>query len=121
MISSPRLKMYYEPHASRTNLIVMTSAHVTRASLSKVAGEETTAESVCFLYEGNEYRALVKNEVILSAGYVSRSPQGMGNTLSFAVSPGYLRAIMSPQVIVRVSPLVTAPHISADPRALRNW
>src|SRR6267154_5258697 len=55
--SSPRLKMYYEPHASRTNLIVLTSAHVMRISLSKSAGE-ATAESVSFLYEGNEYQAL---------------------------------------------------------------
>ena len=66
--SSPRLKMYYEPHASRSNLIVLTSAHVTRVSLSKDAGGEATAESVSFLYEGNEYRALVKKEVIVSAG-----------------------------------------------------
>jgi hypothetical protein len=75
--------MYYEPHASRTNLIVMTSAHVTRALLSKAAGGEATAESVCFLYEGNEYRALVKKEVILSAGYASRLPRGMSKTLIY--------------------------------------
>jgi choline dehydrogenase-like flavoprotein len=66
--SSPRLKMYYEPHASRSNLIVLTSAHVTRISLSKAGGGEATAESVSFLYEGNEYRAHVKKEVIVSAG-----------------------------------------------------
>jgi hypothetical protein len=66
--SSPRLKMYYEPHDSRSNLIVLTSAHVTRVSLSKAGGGEATAENVSFLYEGNEYQALVKKEVILSAG-----------------------------------------------------
>jgi len=60
--------MYYEPHASRSNLIVLTSAHVTRISLSKAAGGEATAEGVSFLYEGNEYRALVKKEVIVSVG-----------------------------------------------------
>ena len=60
--------MYYEPHASRRNLIVLTFAHVTRISLSKAGGGEETAESVNFLYEGNEYRALVKKEVIVSAG-----------------------------------------------------
>ena len=60
--------MYYEPHASRRNLIVLTSAHVARISLSKDAAGEATAESVSFLYEGSEYRALVKKEVIVSAG-----------------------------------------------------
>jgi hypothetical protein len=69
------LKMYYEPHASRSNLIVLTSAHVTKASLSKVASGEATAETINFLYEGNEYRTFVKKEVILSAGYAIRSPQ----------------------------------------------
>jgi choline dehydrogenase-like flavoprotein len=60
--------MYYEPHAFRSNLIVLTSAHVTRISLSKAGGVEATAESIKFLYEGNEYRAFVKKEVIVSAG-----------------------------------------------------
>jgi choline dehydrogenase-like flavoprotein len=75
--SSLRLKMYYEPHASRSNLIVLTSAHVTRISLSQVASGEVTAESISFLHEGKEYRTLVKKEVILSAGYASRSNRGM--------------------------------------------
>ena len=39
-----------------------------RISLSKAAAGEATAESVSFLYEGSEYRALVKKEVIVSAG-----------------------------------------------------
>jgi choline dehydrogenase-like flavoprotein len=60
--------MYYEPHASRSNLTVLTSAHVTRISLSKAAADEATAESVSFIYEGNEYRVLVKKEAIVSAG-----------------------------------------------------
>ena len=60
--------MYYEPHASRSNLIVLTSAHVTRISLSKAAAGEATAESVSFIHEGEEYRALVKKEVVVSAG-----------------------------------------------------
>jgi hypothetical protein len=60
--------MYYEPHASRSNLVVLTSAHVTKISLSKAGGGEATAESIRFLYAGNEYRALVKKEVIVSAG-----------------------------------------------------
>ena len=81
--------MYYEPHASRSNLIVLTSAHVTRASLSKAADGEATAESISFLYEGNEYRALVKKEVILSAGYaiLCMSFQGMDKTLTYIRLP----------------------------------
>ena len=63
--------MYYEPHASRNNLIVLTSAHVATVSSSKVASGEATAESVSFLHDGNEYRALVNKEVIVSAGYVT--------------------------------------------------
>ena len=82
MSSSLFLKMYYEPHASRSNLVVLTSAHVTKIALPKVANGETTAESVSFLHEGNEYRALVKKEVILSAGYASRSPRCVGKTLT---------------------------------------
>lgn len=76
------LKMYYEPHASRSNLIVLTSAHVTKASLSKAASGEATAETINFLYEGNEYRTFVKKEVILSAGYAIRSPQDIDKTLT---------------------------------------
>ena len=72
--------MYYEPHASRSNLTVLASAHVTRAFLSQVASGEATAESVSFIYEGNEYRAFVKKEVIFSAGYVICSPRCVGNT-----------------------------------------
>ena len=80
MISSSLfLKMYYEPHASRSNLIILTSARVTRILLSKVVSGEAMAEGVSFVHEGNEYQALVKKEVILSAGYASHSPQGMGN------------------------------------------
>jgi choline dehydrogenase-like flavoprotein len=71
--------MYYEPHASRSNLTVLTSAHVTRASLSQVASGEATAESVSFIYKGNEYRAFVKKEVIFSAGYAIRSPRCVSN------------------------------------------
>ncbi|KAH9957092.1 alcohol oxidase [Russula dissimulans] len=66
--------MYYEPHASRNNLVVLTSAHVTRVSLSEAVSEDATAESVSFIHEGKEYRAHVKKEVIVSAGAIM-SPQ----------------------------------------------
>jgi choline dehydrogenase-like flavoprotein len=68
-------KMYYEPHASRSNLTVLTSAHVTMASLSKAPSGDATAESVSFIYEGNEYKAYVRKEVVFSAGYASHSPR----------------------------------------------
>ncbi len=74
--------MYYEPHAPRNNLVVLTSAHVTKISLSKFAGEEVTAKSLRFLYDGIEYRAFVKNEVIVSAGYSGHLPRGMGKALT---------------------------------------
>jgi hypothetical protein len=61
--------MYYEPNASRSNLKVLTSAHVARISLSKVADGEATAESVFFIHNGMEHRALINKEVILSSGY----------------------------------------------------
>jgi hypothetical protein len=60
--------MYYEPHASRNNLIVLTSAHVATISFSKVENGEATAEGVSFLHDGNKHRALVNKEVIVSAG-----------------------------------------------------
>ena len=72
--------MYYEPHASRSNLTVLTSAHVTRASLSKAASGDATADSISFVYEGNEYKAYVRKEVIFSAGYASRSPRCVDKT-----------------------------------------
>lgn len=67
--------MYYEPHASRSNLVVLTSAHVAKISLSKVGSGDATAESVSFLHEGNEYLALVGKEVIVSAGYAGHLPR----------------------------------------------
>jgi len=60
--------MYYEPNASRTNLYVLTSAHVARILLSKTSDEGATAKGVIFLHDGKEYQALVKKKVIVSAG-----------------------------------------------------
>ena len=68
MSSSPPLKMYYEPNASRGNLSVLTSAHVARISLSKGSDEEATAKSVIFIHDGKECQVLVNKRVILSAG-----------------------------------------------------
>ena len=67
MSSSFPLKMYYEPNASRSNLSVLTSAHVARISLYK-GSEGATANGVIFLHDGKEYQALVNKRVILSAG-----------------------------------------------------
>jgi choline dehydrogenase len=68
MSSSLPLKMYYEPNASRSNLSVLTSAHVARISLSKGSDEGATAKSVTFILDGKEYQALVIKRVIISAG-----------------------------------------------------
>lgn len=68
--------MYYEPHASRDNLTVLTSAHVARISLSKLFDREARAEAVNFLHEGDEYRVFVEREVIVSAGYANCLPPG---------------------------------------------
>ena len=68
-MSSPLpLKMYYEPNASRSNLFVLTSAHVAKISLSKGSDEGETAKGVVFLHDGKEYQALVNKRVVLSAG-----------------------------------------------------
>ena len=63
----PPLEMYYEPNASRSNLSVLTSAHVARISLSK-GSDGATAKSVIFIHDGKEYQVLVNKRVILSAG-----------------------------------------------------
>jgi choline dehydrogenase len=68
MNSSIPLKMYYEPNTSRSNLSVLTSAHVARISLSKGSDEGATAKSVIFIHDGKEYQVLVNKRVILSAG-----------------------------------------------------
>ncbi|KAI9439676.1 alcohol oxidase [Lactarius indigo] len=65
--------MYYEPNASRSNLSVLTSAHVARISLSK-GSDRATAKGVTFIHDGKEYQALVNKTVVLSAGAVL-SPQ----------------------------------------------
>ncbi|KAH9023899.1 alcohol oxidase [Lactarius pseudohatsudake] len=65
--------MYYEPNASRSNLSVLTSAHVARISLSK-GSDGATAEGVMFIHDGKEYQALVNKTVVLSAGTIL-SPQ----------------------------------------------
>ncbi|KAH8983419.1 alcohol oxidase [Lactarius hatsudake] len=65
--------MYYEPNASRSNLSVLTSAHVARISLSK-GSDGATAEGVIFIHDGKEYQALVNKKVVLSAGAIL-SPQ----------------------------------------------
>lgn len=74
--------MYYEPHASRENIVVLASAHVARISLSKLADREATAESVNFLHESGEYRVFVNREVIVSAGYANRLPPYLGKPLT---------------------------------------
>ncbi|KAI0306215.1 alcohol oxidase [Multifurca ochricompacta] len=66
--------VYYEPNASRSNLNVLTSAHVARISLPKDASGEVTARSVSFLHGGKEYQAFVDKEVVVSAGAIM-SPQ----------------------------------------------
>ncbi|KAI9442041.1 alcohol oxidase [Lactarius psammicola] len=66
--------MYYEPNASRSNLSVLTSAHVARISLSKGSDEGATAKGVVFIHDGKEYQALVNKTVVLSAGAIL-SPQ----------------------------------------------
>ncbi|KAH9036445.1 alcohol oxidase, partial [Lactarius pseudohatsudake] len=58
--------MYYEPNASRSNLSVLTSAHVARISLSK-GSDGATAEGVMFIHDGKEYQALV-NKTVRSIG-----------------------------------------------------
>jgi hypothetical protein len=94
--------MYYEPHASRNNLVVLTSAHVTRVSLSEAVSEDATAESVSFIHEGKEYRAHVKKEVIVSAGYAHNLRRPSDDKHYADWQSCNLSAIMSPQVFVPV-------------------
>jgi len=64
---------------SRDNITVLTSAHVARISLTKLADREAIAESVNFLHEGDKYRVVVDREVIVSAGYANYLPPGREN------------------------------------------
>lgn len=104
--------MYYEPHASRSNLVVLTSAHVVKISLSKVGSGDATAESVSFLHGGNEYRALVRKEVIVSSGCASHLPPGISESLTFI---WLYRTMASPQVAMQVLLLDAAPHVKPGP------
>ena len=64
--------MYYEPNASRTNLTVLTSAHVAKTILKREAGGTVTATAVEFFHDGKMYQAFVAKEVVLSAGCVAK-------------------------------------------------
>ncbi|KAJ7493931.1 alcohol oxidase [Mycena latifolia] len=81
-VRSYAANMYYQPNASRPNLTVLVSAHVTKIDLQHNAGM-ATADKVCFRHNGKDYEVPVAKEVILSAGTIM-SPQilelsGIGN------------------------------------------
>ncbi|KAF8972234.1 alcohol oxidase [Flammula alnicola] len=66
--------MYYTPNADRKNLTVLISAHVAKVELEKSPDGIATATGVRFIYDGKSHSALVRKEVVLSAGAIM-SPQ----------------------------------------------
>ncbi|KAJ7139327.1 alcohol oxidase [Mycena epipterygia] len=75
---------YYQPNASRKNLVVVVSAHVTKILTEMNVQDFATAVGVEFLHDNTSYTAKVRKEVILSAGAIM-SPQilelsGIGDT-----------------------------------------
>ncbi|KAJ6580893.1 alcohol oxidase [Mycena capillaripes] len=74
---------YYQPNASRDNLTVVVSAHVTKVVTEPEQNGFATAVEVVFISEDVLYTVKVDKEVILSAGTIM-SPQilelsGIGN------------------------------------------
>ncbi len=66
---------YYEPVASRPNLLVLTGAAVEKVLLTKKGdNDEWMAEGVLFSHGGVQFSAFASREVIISAGSV-QSPQ----------------------------------------------
>ncbi|VDC06720.1 unnamed protein product [Peniophora sp. CBMAI 1063] len=58
---------YYQPNAERTNLHLLTDAHVTRVLLDQTDGEYV-AKGVEFIRDGQKYTVYAKREVILCCG-----------------------------------------------------
>jgi hypothetical protein len=69
---------YYQPAASRPNLIILTEAFVEELSIEDV-GEELVAQGARFSYYGSQHYAKATKEVIVCAGSVqsphSRYPE----------------------------------------------
>jgi choline dehydrogenase-like flavoprotein len=66
---------YYQPIASRPNLVLLTGAEVHEILLSKIDdAADWKAEGVRFTHRGIEFSAFASREVIVSAGSV-QSPQ----------------------------------------------
>ncbi|KAJ7860402.1 alcohol oxidase [Mycena olivaceomarginata] len=61
---------YYQPNATRENLIVVVDAHVTRIVTEQKQNGLVTAVEVVFLSEEVLYAVEVGREVVLSAGYI---------------------------------------------------
>ncbi|KAJ3557577.1 hypothetical protein NM688_g1401 [Phlebia brevispora] len=66
--------MYYQPVASRENLTVLVSAHVSKIETQSNNDGTVTATGVKFLHNGQEYEAYCQREVCLCAGAIM-SPQ----------------------------------------------
>lgn len=60
---------YYQPNASRENLLVVVSCHVTKIVTKKDSEGRATATGVTFVNDGTPYTVGIEREVILSAGY----------------------------------------------------
>ncbi|KAK7031661.1 alcohol oxidase [Favolaschia claudopus] len=69
---------YYQPNATRENLSVVVSAHVTKIVTALDANGQATAVEVAFLSEDTSYTVKVGKEVVLSAGYILEL-SGIGN------------------------------------------
>ncbi|KAJ7281447.1 alcohol oxidase [Mycena rebaudengoi] len=65
---------YYQPNASRENLLVVVSCHVTKIVTKKDSEGRATATGVTFVNDGTPYTVGIEREVILSAGAIM-SPQ----------------------------------------------
>ncbi|QRV98567.1 GMC oxidoreductase [Ceratobasidium sp. AG-Ba] len=77
---------YFAYNSGRTNLVVLTGAHVTRITFANLTtnGGKRKATGVSFVSNSTSYRAYARKEVILAAGAI-QSPQilelsGIGNT-----------------------------------------
>ncbi|KAH8820710.1 aryl-alcohol dehydrogenase [Xylogone sp. PMI_703] len=76
MTRSYSANAYLSPNSARSNLFVLTGAHVQKIYLSSTLSSTgtLTANAVSFKQDGKEYMVQVRREVILSAGAI-QSPQ----------------------------------------------
>ncbi|GAW00795.1 alcohol oxidase [Lentinula edodes] len=117
MTRSHAATAYYTPNSHRTNLVLLTGAHVTKILLDTPSGEPVVATGVEFLKDSQKFSVRAKVEIILAAG-AFQTPQilelsGIGKTDIFLSEKTFVRTIWFLQSAAPIkSNSVTEDHLT---------